>query len=179
MKGEELLRPLERNMRCEIYACKQMAKFSIGHPAVKASQFHICEECLRTVVEQAKVLLGDEAIKTAQKPVQEPQPQPLVETLAEQETDNNIQSSADSLERGNGDSEPTEPQEEENTQEEPTELSEGIEEPQEVECESVQEVYTCKHCGMTFKKPEEQMKYTSHVRLCPKNPKNIEKAKGK
>jgi len=50
MKAKLMILPY--NLRCDISRCSNKAKYSIGNPdSSKATHFHICESCLKELVE--------------------------------------------------------------------------------------------------------------------------------
>lgn len=154
---KQLLHPLNKRIRCEVYACKKIASYSIGHPAVKTARFHICEDCLKEVLKEAGELFGEKPENAINE----------VDIQIESEN-NHVETPYEST------AEVSDSRVEGEKNDTGAEVPEGEENPSEKE----EENFECKYCGKTFTK-NEKMKYVGHVNHCPENPKNKKESEDK
>lgn len=113
-----LIRKITHPSACEIYMCRNFAKYEIGHSLSTQLNMHVCETCLEEIMNGAKAELETET--KAEIPPEAP--------------------AVEATESGSED----------------------------VIISEEKEVYTCKKCGQTFKKPEELNAYRSHTAKCGK-----------
>lgn len=122
-----LVRPMRVRTKCDVYTCNNMADYEIGHGLMPVIAYHLCNDCMMTVFEEARELIRDKIAKE--------NPSSIEENISENE-EISENTSDTTIENAN------------------------------VSEENTKEVYVCKICGETFKKPSELSKYRSHFRRC-------------
>ena len=175
MSERVLVAVQERDIRCEIHACGNTTEFSIGLDGFRQAYTNVCAECLSDIVEQGgKLLFGEDwTPEYGMNPVVDDGVKVDVKAIPEKTPDNAIpsdpfdgvaeQTSEEISQKEKATDGMIEPIDDENPFEQPTETTEPTET---VEPTQVAEVYTCKYCGQTFKKPDERVKYMQHCKVC-------------
>lgn len=55
---EKLVRVPRARVRCEVYTCRNIAEFEVGHPVQIASNMHYCRDCMMQIVREAGEMAG-------------------------------------------------------------------------------------------------------------------------
>lgn len=142
-----------RAARCEIYPCRQKAKYGIG--LRKQICLNVCEEHMRMIMERGAELLG-----YALLPAEEMETNVVTDSIVSI-TDENT-----------GNSEPSESENEDNAIDQLFGNDETYKE--ELPKQPDIEVYRCKYCGATFPKtPKGKTELMTHCKNCPDKPKKV------
>lgn len=186
IENYKIINPLSVIVKCDTYLCNNYADYEVGHPVQKGLCVHYCKSCLEQIVSEAKELFdtpqtNSNANKTTQTNANEQiivnldeatksvkgvenatldskikndniLDESVIVNSSEQTifttTNTNTLTSEDGSQSGKGDAEKNETSR------------------QSTRATSPAGLYTCKHCGKTFKKPQELTEYRKHVMKC-------------
>lgn len=138
MNTTKLVNPLRVRAKCEVRGCANRASWTVGKPSHKVTCVHYCTDCLRKITEDAQESLK-ENIAIAKKGDKMP-----AESSSAEETPSEEEIADKSIS---------------------TNTKLNIPEKKSSE-DSSEETYVCKHCGVTFKKPDELNDYRKHIAKC-------------
>ena len=160
-----------KRIRCEAFPCRELAAFSIGPEGRRLASYNYCRKDFETIVKEGAELLGYRLVSAedeeqAEVTMLEPEKiEPMTELSDDEKTVDEQTLEEEEKEATTEHQDFTDTTE----QAEPTALVTTSKE--EVTAEVAQEVYTCRHCGMTFPKTKEgKIELMKHSKICPKKP---------